>query len=155
MILNGQFIPVRLIWYTLCSILNITINSLFGSVPENILDPFSSSFLCFGCSMLVGQRHMKLLTSICPSVCPSLSFLKIGSLAFSDIVHNDSWPGYLATDGPRFKKNNLEAWIWAKSAKIGPKTSFFAIFSSLLVFLEIASNESLQQSLTSSRGKIH
>ena len=38
------------------------------------------------------QRPMKSLWSVCPSpsVCPSLSFLKIGSLVFSDIVHDDS-----------------------------------------------------------------
>ena len=29
---------------------------------------------------------------VCLSVCLSLSFLKIGSLVFSDIVHDDSWP---------------------------------------------------------------
>ena len=45
-------------------------------------------------STLVGQRPMKSLSSDCPSVgpsvCPSLSFLKIGSSVFSDIVHDDS-----------------------------------------------------------------
>ena len=54
----------------------------------------------FGRSMLVRQRPMKLLSS----VCPSLSFLKIGSLVFSDIVHDDSWPWYLMTDRARFFK---------------------------------------------------
>ena len=46
---------------------------------------------------------------------------------------------------------------WAKWAKIGPKTSFFFIFSSFgsLVFLEIAFNNTLQQCLTCSIGKIH
>ena len=41
----------------------------------------------FGCSKLVRQRPMKSLSSVCPSV---LSFLKIGSLDFPDIVHDDS-----------------------------------------------------------------
>ena len=41
-----------------------------------------------GLSALVGQRPMKSLSS----VCPSLSFLKIGSLVFSDNVHDDSCP---------------------------------------------------------------
>ena len=55
--------------------------------------------------MLVGQRPMKSLSFVrlfvplslclsCMSVplfaCPSLSFLKIFSLVFSDIVHDDS-----------------------------------------------------------------
>ena len=46
----------------------------------------------FGHSTLVGQRLMKLFTSVCPSVAtrPSLSFLKIGLLVFSDILHGDS-----------------------------------------------------------------
>ena len=32
------------------------------------------------------------------SVRPSLSFFKIGSLVFSDIVHDDGWLWYLRTD---------------------------------------------------------
>ena len=65
------------------------------------------------------------------SVRPSRSFLKIGSLVFSDILHDDSWPWYLVTDETRFlgKKNKFAARIWVK---IGPKTSFFAIFSSFV-----------------------
>ena len=31
----------------------------------------------------------------------SLSFLKIRSLVFSDIVHDDSWPWYLVTEEAR------------------------------------------------------
>ena len=100
--------------------------------------------------MLFGQRLMKSLCSICPLVrlsicqfiCLSLSFLKIGSLVFSDIVRDDSWPWYLVTDR-----------IWAKWAEIRPKTGFFLPFSQ--VFLEIACNDSLQQCITSSRGKPH
>ena len=46
------------------------------------------------CSMLVGQHPMKSLSSgygsVCPSVYLSLSFLKIGSLVFCDILHDDS-----------------------------------------------------------------
>ena len=49
--------------------------------------------MCIGRSTLVGQSPMKSLSSIClsvrPSVRPSLSFLKIGSLDCSDIVHDD------------------------------------------------------------------
>ena len=43
-----------------------------------------------GRSTLVGQRPMKSLSSVCPSVRPSLSFLKIGSLVSFDILHDDS-----------------------------------------------------------------
>ena len=41
--------------------------------------------------------------------------------------------------------------------KFGPKTSFFRHFLKFgsLVFLQIAYNDSLQQCLTNSRGKIH
>ena len=50
----------------------------------------------FGRSTLLGQRSMILLSfvllSVCLSVRPSLSFLKIGSLVSSDIVHDGSWP---------------------------------------------------------------
>ena len=37
--------------------------------------------------------------SVCPSVRLSPSFLKIESSVFSDIVHDDSCPWYLMTDG--------------------------------------------------------
>ena len=62
--------------------------------------------------------------SVYPSVHPSLSFLKIGSL-FSDIVHSDSWPWYLVTDEARFlkKKTGLKGLF---------KIRFFAIFSNLV-----------------------
>ena len=64
----------------------------------------------FGCSMLVGQHPIKSLSSVSPSVClsvcPSLSFLLIGSLDFSDIVHYDSWLWYLVPEKARFLKKN-------------------------------------------------
>ena len=40
--------------------------------------------------------------SVGPFVPPSLSFLKIGLSVFYDIVHDDSWPWYLGTEGARF-----------------------------------------------------
>ena len=44
-------------------------------------------------STLEEQLPMKSLSSVCPSVCPSvrlsLKLLKIGSLVFSGVVHND------------------------------------------------------------------
>ena len=59
------------------------------------------------------------------------------------------------TDKARFlKKKKLAAQV---CSNIGPETRFFAIFSSwarLLVFLEIVYNHSLQQCLTSRKGKI-
>ena len=90
--------------------------------------------------------------SVCLSVCPSLSFLKIGSLVFSDIVHDDSSPWYLVTDRARFLKKN---W-WPKfGPKSGPKVGVFLQFLKFgsLVFLEIAYSDNLQQCLTC-RGKI-
>ena len=70
-----------------------------------------------------------------------------------------------------FWKNNLLAQIWAKWFRIRSNTSFFLLFSqvwmlssqvkfssfaifSSLVFLKIAYKDTLQQFLTSSRGKI-
>ena len=76
----------------------------------------------------------------CPSVCLSvrlsLSFLKIGSLVFSDIVHNDSWSWYLVTDGARFLKKKKKNWrpeFRPNGPRSGPKqVFFFAIFLSLV-----------------------
>ena len=42
---------------------------------------------------------MKSLSSVCLSA--------IGSLVFSDIVHDDSWRWYLVTDGARFLKKKF------------------------------------------------
>ena len=50
----------------------------------------SDSTLLVGRSRLVGQGPIKSLSCVCPFVRPSLSFLKIGSLVFPDIVHDDS-----------------------------------------------------------------
>ena len=36
--------------------------------------------------------------SVRPFIRPSLTFLKIGSLDFSDVVHDDSWRWHLVTD---------------------------------------------------------
>ena len=40
----------------------------------------------------VDQTASYIITLVRLSVCPSLNLLKIGSLVFSDIVHDDSWP---------------------------------------------------------------
>ena len=60
------------------------------------------------------------------------------------------------TDGARFKKKKKKKKWWPKfganGPKLGPKLGFLLKFG-LLVFLEIAYNDILQQSLTYSRGK--
>ena len=74
------------------------------------------------------------ITLVRLSARPSLRFVKIGSLFFSDIVHDDSWPWYLVPDEARFFGEKKRNW-WpnlVKWTKIGPETKFyFAIFSSL------------------------
>ena len=58
-----------------------------------------------GRSMLVGQRPMKSLLRLSVR---SSSFLKIGSLIFSDIIHVDSWPWYLVIDVASFLKKYFD-----------------------------------------------
>ena len=41
-------------------------------------------------SRIASNEITLVLLSVCPSVCPSLSFLKIVSLVFPDVVHDDS-----------------------------------------------------------------
>ena len=88
------------------------------------------------CSLLDARRELTEsheITLVCLSVCPSarpsvrssLSCSKTGSLVFLDIIHDDSWPWYQV------------AQISAKWAKIGSKTSFFAIFSILIHLLSL------------------
>ena len=48
--------------------------------------------------------------SVCLSCRQSQSFLKIGSLFFSDVIHDDSWLRYLVTDGARFLKKKKKFW---------------------------------------------
>ena len=72
---------------------------------------YTFPILIFRCSTLVGQRPIKSLLFVCPSVRLSLSFLKFGSLVFSDIAHDDSWPWFLVSDGARFlgkKKKKID-----------------------------------------------
>ena len=72
------------------------------------------------------------------SVCPSLNFLKIGSIVFHGILHDDSFPWYLATEGgPEFGPNGV---------KSGPELGF-SLFSlsldrtfSLKLYTTIACN---------------
>ena len=99
--------------------------------------------------------HLSGRLSICPSICPSLSFLKIRSVIFNDIVHDDSWPWHLETGEVRFLKKNIGG---SSLGPMGLNQAQIEIFPHLLefgslVFLEIVYNDSLQQFLTSSRGK--
>ena len=61
-------------------------------------------------------------------VCSSLSFVKIRSLVFSDIVHDDCWPWYLVSlTKPKFwkkKKKNTRPDFRPKGSKSGPKRGF-------------------------------
>ena len=80
---------------------------------------------------------MKSLSSVCPSVRPSVNFLKTGSLVFL-ILHMIT--DYLVTDEARFLKKNWQPEFGAKGPKSGPKLVFFFHFLkfSSLVLLEIA-----------------
>ena len=67
--------------------------------------------------------------SVCLSARPSLTFLKIGSLAFSEIVHDDSWPRYVVTDRAIFLKKRLwQPEYLFQRASITSKMWIFAIF---------------------------
>ena len=88
-----------------------------------------------GCSTLVEPCHEITLVCHC--------FLKIGSLVFSDIVHDDNWTWNLLTD---------EAGFWNKiKNEVSHHFTEFGFF----IFLKIACNDSLRQYLTSSGGKTH
>ena len=50
--------------------------------------------------------------SVRPTVRPTLIFLEIGSLAFSDNLHDVDWLWHLVTDQARFLKKTLAAPIW-------------------------------------------
>ena len=99
--------------------------------------------------------HIRL--SVCVSVRQSLSFLKTGSLAFPDIVHDDGWPWYLVTDAVRFLKNKFGGPNLGWMSQIQVQSYVFCNFLKFgsLVFLEIVCNDSLQSFPTSSRDKIH
>ena len=78
----------------------------------------------------VGQRPLKSLSSDCStvrlSIRPPQNFLKIGSLVFSDVVRDDSWPWYLVTDEAILLKKILAARIWAQWAEIRVENEVFS-----------------------------
>ena len=108
--------------------------------------PYTLSFISYRCSnewlmkllnfflLLDARRHLDNvlwnhsgLSVLCSSVRPSVrlsSFLKIESLIFFDIVHDDSWPRYLVTNEARIGGPDLD-----QKATIGPKTRGFLAFS--------------------------
>ena len=80
---------------------------------------------------VIRQCSMKSLSfvspSLYPSVRPSLNLLKIRLSFFSDIVHHDSWPRYLVTDGARFlKKKFWRPGFGPKWLKSSPKLGFLS-----------------------------
>ena len=75
---------------------------------------------------------VKSLSSVYPSVRPSLSFPKVGSLFLSDIVHDDSCPWYPVTDETRFlkkQKKQKQKQINKTWKKKGYGTSSATLFS--------------------------
>ena len=104
-----------------------------------------SGFIFHGCCTLdvnltVSYEITLVRLSIRPSVHLSLGFLKIGSLVFSDIVHDDSWPWDPVTDAATFLIKIMAARIWAKWVKGGPETFFLLLFSQVW-FISIPWND--------------
>ena len=69
--------------------------------------------------------------SVSLSLCPSLNFPKIGSLVFSDIVHDDSWPWYLVTDKAIFSKKTFGGPNLDPTDQNQAQIRFFPIFLTL------------------------
>ena len=108
----------------------------------------------------------KILTvQIWAKIGPEIEFLAI----VSSLVHSFSFKLYrmipwkniqllAQVKSTKKKKKGGGGWqIWTKQVKMRPKISFFCHFLKfgLLVFLEIAQSDSLEQFLTTSRGKTH
>ena len=102
---NGLVVRIYNYCYIGCS-------TFFDSVLWNHCSPSVGLFICL---------------SFCPSVRLLLSFLKIASLFFSDIVYDDTWPWYLVTNKSRFLGNKF--WrpeFGLNGPKSGPKLDFFS-----------------------------
>ena len=84
-------------------------------------------------------------------------FLKFGSLVFLQLAYNDSLQEFITFSRVTPTKKVFGDLIWAKTGQNLVQNQVFCHFLkfSLLVLLEIAYNDSFQQCLTSSRGKIH
>ena len=138
------------LWCTFC--INYIRNFLFSSFYFWTLDVSRTASSYETTSV----RRLSVCSFVRPLVLPSLTFLKIGSLAFSDIVHDDSW-WHLVTEKTRFKKKKI--W-WPKFGPSETKSDRKLVFGHFLkftslVFPEIAHNNRLQQRVTSSRDKTH
>ena len=96
-----------------------------------------------GHSTLVGQHPVKSLSS----VRRSLRFLNIGSLVFSDIVHDDSWLWYLVSDEARFLRNIFGGLNLGPTGVNQTQNEVFCHFLEFgsWVFLEIAYGDSLRK----------
>ena len=103
-------------------------------------------------NVLWNHSHPSVCLSVCLCVQRSLDFLKIGSLLFSDILHDYCWPWYLVTDETIFLKKNWWSKFGCNGCKSSPKFSHNFLEVGSLVFLEIAYNDSLQ-CMTSSKSK--
>ena len=95
--------------------------------------------------MIKAGRRFGIHTHIRPSVRPSVSpsvrssvrssggFLRIGSLLFSDFLHEDRKLPNLKSDGARFLKKNLICPFWAIMADFWPENrvicNFLKIYS--------------------------
>ena len=92
---------------------------------------------------------------------PKTRFLKFGSLVFLDIAYNDSLQQCITSSRGKTHQKNPYKNFWGPNlgqrCQNRPGTRFFFHFLKFgtFVFLEIAYNNSLQQCITSSRGKIH
>ena len=87
-----------------------------------------------------------------------LPLVKFGSLVFLKFTYSDSLQQCLnSTRGKIYDQVCLEPKLWQKGPKSGLKLVFFCHFhkSGSLILFDIAYNNSLQQWLTSSRGKTH
>ena len=89
-------------------------------------DHISINIWFFKCWMLdVSRTASYEINLVCLPVRQLLLFLKTGSLVFSDIVHDDSWPWYLVTDEGRFlKKRNWRPKFRPNCSKSGSKLGF-------------------------------
>ena len=94
-----------------------------------------------------------------PKTSPKVGFLPFSQvfclLIFLESVYNDSLQQCPTYNGGKIhEKKNWGSKIVPKGPKSGQKLGFLPFFQVWLVFLEIAYN-SLQQCITSSRGKTH
>ena len=124
-LIHDQLLCILFICRQICSKFS------FQSALKKILPSFVVMFQCWtsvGRLMLVGQCPVKSLSSVYPSVCPLLSFLKIGSLVILILymmivaMISSDWRSQI------FGEKKMAARIGTKWAKIVPKTRFFAIF---------------------------